>query len=75
MDIMKLMTAMPIEIRQDLVADVAFASDSHCKIIGFPIGIDLDLRAFLGRILRLTCTVKPCTCIFATTVKPVTRGH
>ena len=37
MDIMKLMTVMPIEIRQDLVADGAFASDSHCKIIGFPI--------------------------------------
>ena len=36
---MKLMTAMPIEIRQDLVADGAFASDSHCKIIGFPIGM------------------------------------
>ena len=28
---MKLMTAMPIEIRQDLVADVAFASDSHLQ--------------------------------------------
>ena len=56
MDIMKLMsvmTAMPIEIRQDLVADGAFASDSHCKIIGFPIGKDLDLRAFLSRILWL----------------------
>ena len=53
MDIMKLMTAMPIEIRQDLVADGAFASDSHCKIIGFPIGRDLDLRAFLSRILWL----------------------
>ena len=48
---MKLMTTMPIEIRQDLVADGAFTSDSHCKIIGFPIGMDLDLRAFLSRIL------------------------
>ena len=44
---MKLMTAMPIEIRQDLVADVAFASDSHCKIIGFPIAMDLDLKSLL----------------------------
>ena len=34
MDIMKL---MPITTRQDLVADVFFAPDSRCKIIGFPI--------------------------------------
>ena len=50
---MKLMTAMPIEIRQDLVAEGAFASDSNCKIIGFQaIGRDFDLRlAVLSRIL------------------------
>ena len=28
-----------------------FAPDSRCKIIGFPIGWDIDLRAFLGRII------------------------
>ena len=39
---MKLMTAMPIEIKLDLVAGSGLASDSHCKIIGFPIGRDLE---------------------------------
>ena len=42
---MKLMTAMPIEIKQDLVAGTV------CKIIGFPIGMTLDLRGFLSPIL------------------------
>ena len=28
-----------------------FAPDSRCKIIGFPIGWDIDPRAFLGRII------------------------
>ena len=28
-----------------------FAPDSHCKIIGFPIGRDIDLRAFVSRII------------------------
>ena len=59
MDMMKLMTAMPIKIRQDLVADGAFASDSHCKISGFPIGRDLDLRAFLS-ILLTRATLPHC---------------
>ena len=56
---MKLMTAMPIEIRQDLIADVAFASDSHCKIIGFPIAMVLDLRAFLQLAISIKTAMLP----------------
>ena len=28
-----------------------FALDSRCKIIGFPIGWNIDLRAYLSRII------------------------
>ena len=57
MDIMKL---MPITTRQDLVADVFFPTDSHCKIIGYPIAWDIDLRV-LGRIIDYLVQVSSST--------------